>query len=360
MGISPQVRMVGTIAAVGVAIGASQFANYMANSPEAAEELANELADGVDPSVSPEEAADQRLNAKLGRYIQHCTNRFNQPINRARDRYASWLEDPVAGPTGSERNVYGIFQVSGDVSQCSEAISAAAEMEPNDTELELAAASFNIALTTVVPLINEAHRYYQRNNYRDDEFAGAKRMHGPLWAALDAYRQASLAFDAAIDPRNRALSERRLTRLEADGSHALQAKVERVMLLSQDIVEMTHGWSVDGDKLQGIDAAALSAAVGRLEPLVDQASQMIASGANDAEVGSTSSTWVRSFSREADGFLRAAKELMRRVRDGEALSSSDMRSLSGPSAWMVDGAPPKLIRAYNEMIDEYNRIRWVR
>ena len=32
---------------------------------------------------------------------------------------------------------------------------------------------------------------------------------------------------------------------------------------------------------------------------------------------------------------------------------------SGGGAWMVDAAPPRMVREYNEMIDQYNRIRWV-
>lgn len=50
------------------------------------------------------------------------------------------------------------------------------------------------------------------------------------------------------------------------------------------------------------------------------------------------------------------RALMRRVRDEEPLSRSDLRRVGTSGEWMTDGSFGKLRDEYNEMISAYNSV----
>jgi Protein of unknown function (DUF3829) len=52
-----------------------------------------------------------------------------------------------------------------------------------------------------------------------------------------------------------------------------------------------------------------------------------------------------------------AKGLMRRVRDKQGFDQGEKMMLSQPGAgWMVEGSQPRLVRDYNELVDNFNRM----
>src|SRR5216683_1660780 len=51
---------------------------------------------------------DQALGEKLNGYIRDCLNRYSKSVHSAEERYFSWA-DSKKGPTGKERNVYGVY-----------------------------------------------------------------------------------------------------------------------------------------------------------------------------------------------------------------------------------------------------------
>ncbi|RIF23016.1 DUF3829 domain-containing protein, partial [Shigella dysenteriae] len=53
-----------------------------------------------------------------------------------------------------------------------------------------------------------------------------------------------------------------------------------------------------------------------------------------------------------------AKKYVRRVRDKVPYSDWDKEQLQDAnSSWMVDDSFPRALREYNEMVDDYNRLR---
>ncbi|MBK6535848.1 MAG: DUF3829 domain-containing protein [Deltaproteobacteria bacterium] len=125
---------------------------------------------------------DEQVSAKLDPYITQCLNRFSSSVLRSRRRYLSWTT-AVDGPTGRERNVFGLFQVSGNPADCAAAAQRSAQMQPSLPDVEAAAQRYIAALQTVQPVIEQAHAYYSRNNYRDDQMAQGRAMHAPLMQA---------------------------------------------------------------------------------------------------------------------------------------------------------------------------------
>ncbi|MCA9579655.1 MAG: DUF3829 domain-containing protein, partial [Myxococcales bacterium] len=177
---------------------------------------------------------------------------------------------------------------------------------------------------------------------------------------FNAFHTASQELDDRVNTANRGITERRIARMASDPRRAVQVLVERHLLLADDTLKTIHDWNVERGHLTGIDVEALTAQVTQLETLTDQLTAAIGAGQGTASVDATSGHWLSSYASNASELLTQAKGVMRRVRDNESFSRGEMMTLgSGGGAWMVDAAPPRMVREYNEMIDQYNRIRWV-
>jgi hypothetical protein len=313
----------------------------------------------VPPGADAAALADRQLGDKLGPIIRDCLNRFDAAVGRSRGRYLQWVESEERGPTGRERNVYGLYEIGGNLAGCQTAIQTSNAAPPAIAELHAATTAYGAALTEVAAKVAEAYTYYERENYRDDGFERGRALHPGLMAAFNAFRAASRELDDRVNTANRGVTERRIARLANDPRRAVQVMVERHLLLAEDTLKLVHEWGVEDRRLTGVDADAMLAQVTQLETLTDQLAAALAAGQGAGTVASTSEHWLTSYAGDAAELLTQAKGVMRRVRDGETFSRGELMNLGGAGAWMVDGAPPRMVREYNEMIDQYNRIRWV-
>jgi hypothetical protein len=103
-------------------------------------------------------------------------------------RYQSWV-DMKTGPTGNERYIsYGLYSLSPE--QATQVIArarAAADGPPPIAPLDAAAADYAATFDALVPLLNEAAAYYQRQDYKDDKMAGGKALHARIVPAMNAF-----------------------------------------------------------------------------------------------------------------------------------------------------------------------------
>lgn len=324
--------------------------------PPVAVEAAPTPAPPPDPHAA-EEAADREISAKIGPIIRECLNRHNEPVNRARARYFDWV-DAETGPTGSERNVRGTGELHGTPDACVRAIEESRAATPVNATLDAAALAYGSALEQVYQRVNDAHTYYERENYKDDSFAGARERHTPLVEAFSAFSAASTALDTEVTTINDGITTRRLARMEGDPQRELELLSERTLLLGRQILESTDGWTVEDEKLVGIELEAFSARVTELEALADRLVAKKAEGI-DARVDRVSHMFFDHFVRDAGELVTAAKATMRRVRDAQAFSTGELMRLSGASASSVDGSPPAMTQQFNEMVNAFNRVRWI-
>ena len=87
--------------------------------------------------------------------------------------------------------------------------------------------------------------------------------------------------------------------------------------------------------------------VSELETLVAQAKEADKGGMNF------------SFINSAGQYQLEAKKYVRRVRDKVPYSDWDKEQLQDAnSSWMVEDSFPRALREYNEMVDDYNSLRY--
>lgn len=292
---------------------------------------------GAQTTNDPDAAVGQKLQAAIA-----CINRLSDRAFESRSRYVDWAGDK-AQMKKKPRNVLGLYTIY-ETDDCAKGVSDAKAVAPAQPEIESASEAYVKAVQALEPLLKDADDYYEQENYRDDKFAKGKEMHPKLLAAWDEFGKADTALRGIVAKIG---DERQLAELanveKTEGKKAryhimntfLQAKT--LMHLETD-VEMKK---MDLPKVQQ-QIAAYEQALKDLEAF------------NDGEgAGKIDSFYLSS----AKDVLVTAKGLMRRVRDKEGFSEGDMMMLSQPGAgWMIEGSQPRLIRDYNQLVDNYNRM----
>lgn len=109
----------------------------------------------------------------------------------SRDYYLSWASEKE-GPSGKERTIRGVHQVSNHCAICK------THLSPGQLPAGLASAAAPLlaAIDQLLPVATEAEGYYDREQYKDDRMATGRRLHAPLLAAYAAVDRAARPFRA--------------------------------------------------------------------------------------------------------------------------------------------------------------------
>jgi len=292
---------------------------------------------GSSPSASEDDVTPSGADSlvkKSNLYITECYNKYSNRVVDSHNRYAMWVKDIDAGPTGRETLVYGLYDVNGDGNDCEKAVAQAKEMEPDLPDLEAASDAYVTALKDVIRNIREVYSYYEQEDYKDDKFAKGRSAHPALVASFKAFKTANDAFAAGVDKLEDQVAEAELAKLGDDPSKRYEYLIVESGIKAKKIKTL----------LQNKEFAQISA--DELSPLIDDFAATVETMRNTETKAMMSDSYVRS----CDDFTKASKELMRRIRDGKKFNDSERRFIASGAGWMVEGSPQKVIKAYNDMI----------
>lgn len=290
--------------------------------------------DGSDTGSAGSMGSAQALVKKSNLYISKCFNNYSISVANSRSRYVSWIKDPKSGPTGKESIVYGLYQINGDGSDCASAIAEAKAADPEMPELEAAADKFAAALGGVLPLIANAYNYYDQEDYKDDGFAKGKEIHTPLMAAFDNFDAVNKEFAAEIDKVEDNVAQVQLDEYRDDPSKVFEFNSVDLSIKSKKIVAYLRDRKYEDMKAED------------LQPLIEEAEASL----TQTKAAKSSRPTSGIFLNQADEFIKASKDLMRRIRDKKPFSDFDRNLLGTSGGWMVDGSPDKVINVYNRMV----------
>lgn len=140
---------------------------------------------------SPNELSSERMDAYVN-LINHLAKRARQ----SKQYYLNWCNEQT-GPTGKESNVYTLY----DLDSYKSDLENAEKLIPQNPALTIDkhAKEFITASLPLIDIVNEAHYYYDQENYKDDNFAKGKEMHPKLMAAFNAFEQALGKFESEYD-----------------------------------------------------------------------------------------------------------------------------------------------------------------
>jgi Protein of unknown function (DUF3829) len=292
----------------------------------------------ADTDGSTKADAGETQGAKMQLYIE-CYNASSDSLGRSLHRYASWVQDLAVGPTGTERNVYGLYEVNdAEIQKCHSNIAQAEKMQPAMPELDQAATAYDATIGPLSKTIAEIYPYYQRQNYKDDNFAKGKQMNKPLAEQGKAFEIAEQKFSSALDQANDQLTDARLKKMEKSGGHNLDYLQMATMADAKGLLRL-----LSKDDFP-IDQA--SAKIDAFEKLIDEMQ------ANKEEKPAMWSMFIS----KVDAFRNAAKARMRRVRDKTPYTTGEQALIKNDAGEMVDGTSDKLSDTYNSMIETANSL----
>jgi hypothetical protein len=286
---------------------------------------------------------DQALGEKLNGYIRDCLNRYSKSVHSSEERYGDWVRS--TGPTGKEPNIYGIYEISQDPEQCRAAINKANAASPSKPDMEQMASAYSAALLAVVPIINEAHKYYERGDYKDDKMVKGKQLHPKLVSAFKAFDKADTDLSQLVDQVQEGLDKRELVRIEHEEGKKGHWYTVNTTLLAKPLL---HEAAKDVVK---INLAALTGA----EDTYDQSVEAFETWSNQNKTESSSTSSYLSAAKE---LVIAGKNLVRRIRDKKPFSAFEKRQMGTSAGWMVEGSPDAVLDKYNKLVDAYNLVHY--
>lgn len=182
-------------------------------------------ADDVDPN-----AAIEKMNAYVS--LLNRTIRASESL----DRYDSWV-DMKKGPTGKERNVYGLYSLY-DVRSEIEAAEEATKAEPKLPALDEAMVSYIAIYQKLAPVVEKASKYYDRKDYKSDKFAGAKEFHKEIAEYAPEFSKERKRVDALLSEEKSKIDLAELDALEKAEGKKANWQVRNVMMRANAVVEL--------------------------------------------------------------------------------------------------------------------------
>jgi hypothetical protein len=314
----------------------------IAEAKKAAESLKAAAAEAKAPEISSEEGKDAELSAKLGEYIR-CMNGTSKRVVQSRNRYLSWADEKL-GPTGKERNIYGLYDINADT--CYPALDRAKALQPSLPEVESAAVEYRKALEQLEPIVKGAADYYEQKDYKDDKMAKGRVMHSELMNAFAKFEQVSRGFEDRVLVLNDGVNARQFARLEKDPARRLQYLAQKSQNEGKELIKLSNV-----AELKELDLQKYDVALQTYERALAELEQYIA--AHKGEADKTSG--LSSYLSDSKTFLKSAKELLRRKRDNKDFNK-EFFSNSNPR--LVEGHPAQLVENYNRAIEASNRLRY--
>lgn len=299
------------------------------------------FAGGAITSPSLAQDADTATGKKLDAAIA-CLNRLSERAYDSRGRYVDWAGDKPQMKK-KPRNVLGLYTIY-ETEDCAKGVSEAAAATPNNAPLEEASAAYVKSVQALEPLLKEADDYYEQENYKDDKFAKGKEMHGKLLAAWDDFSASDAKLREVVEVIGDERQTAELALVEKEEGRAAKFHVMNTFLHAKALVRAET--SGDMDKM---DLAKVNDLLSKYETAVKD----LETFAEGQQSGGIDSFYISS----AKDVLVTAKGLMRRVRDKTGFDDGEQMMLSQPGAgWMIEGSQPRLIKDFNQLVDNYNRM----
>ena len=258
---------------------------------------------------------DALLATKLSTLIFCLTDRAQS----SRMRYLQWV-DAKKGPTSKERNIYGTYSLSLRKG-CRDVLQNASQVLPALPALDEAAKNYADAMNALVPLVENAHNYYEQEDYKDDDMGLGKELHPKLMSGFALWEEKFETFLLQLNLANDAL-------LLKDLSSERCGEPAKVLVLARDLARVAS--AMNPNKIGTLDLTTFSS-------LLDQYVETL------ERLGETS--------RPDSDFLKHAKGLRRMAEGGQEFGRR--HKLGTFSGWMTDDSPDRMRKEFGSMVTFY-------
>ncbi|MCA9651419.1 MAG: DUF3829 domain-containing protein [Myxococcales bacterium] len=273
---------------------------------------------------------DEKLGAKLDLYIQ-CTNRATQ---RMMDSWSRYTERTKEDGTPQKKGMTPfLYKIDSELTPCEEAVAKGPTMEPSLPEIEKAMADYLAHGKEFAKYTVELDRYYEQEDFKDDDWAKAKEIAPKFKAAFDGWSKADQTLGDLVSVKKDGVERNMLALVE-------QRYGKKIEWHSRNAVIAAKGFVRCVTATEEVSAAGCEEAYTALEKAEEGFRTFYE--ANQAE--SDKVFWMSSFRGSVEDYYSESKKLMRELREGKA----DPEKIN------------KVVDEYNDLIGDSNNLRYER
>ncbi|MBN2715655.1 MAG: DUF3829 domain-containing protein [Deltaproteobacteria bacterium] len=289
------------------------------------------------------ENAMDPLEQKLGVYID-CLEDSLPTVQRAMERYLSWMKTPKTGPTCKERYIsYGMYSWNDYIVERCSKIAEANALPPSLPDTQQAALAHLKALQTAAPVFKSASLYYSQKRYELDDCAEGKRLHPLLAASYRELESTYRAFYQSTAAKSKGSLARCLARTgkspEMRGAHDFAA----LMIFAQQMVNTYTSES----KKNAPDVKAMKQIAAKLVEKAEALRTLTKEQRDAAGYGSSAESAVNQFLESIMEFVKS--------EGGKKLNHSARFFIrNGHNRSNYAGTPEHLHKTFNDLLNRYN------
>src|SRR5205085_11533517 len=136
-------------------------------------------------------------------------------VQKSYDRYASWL-DVKTGPTGKEKTVEGIPDMTGAVQEISDAGVTGPGMWPPLPSVDAAAQKLAQATAALAPVVKNASDYYAQKKYKTDAAKHGQELHAQMVPLFEQFFGSEMAMRRELSAVLEDVEHRNLAQIEKE------------------------------------------------------------------------------------------------------------------------------------------------
>jgi hypothetical protein len=136
-------------------------------------------------------------------------------VQKSYDRYAGWV-DLKTGPTGKERSVDGLPDITAALQEIADAGANGPTMWPQLTAADATAQKLAQASTALTPLVKSASDYYAQKQYKSDAAKRGRELHGQMLPLFDQFFTSELTMRRELGAVLEDIERRNLAAIEKE------------------------------------------------------------------------------------------------------------------------------------------------
>ena len=136
-------------------------------------------------------------------------------VQKSYDRYASWL-DVKTGPTGKEKTVEGIPDMTAAVQEISDAGATGPGMWPPLPTVDAAAQKLAQATSALAPVVKSASDYYAQKKYKTDAAKHGQELHTQMLPMFEQFFGSEVAMRRELSAVLEDVERRNLAQIEKE------------------------------------------------------------------------------------------------------------------------------------------------
>lgn len=136
-------------------------------------------------------------------------------IQKSYDRYATWA-DPKTGPTGKEKTIDGLPDISAPAQDIAEAGATGPGMWPPLPGVDASAVKLAKTVASLAPLAKNASEYYGQKKYKTDAAKHGQELHAQMRPMFDEFFNNELALRRELGVVQEDIERRNLAQIEKE------------------------------------------------------------------------------------------------------------------------------------------------